>query len=150
MSVLVLIVLVLYCETALHCSGEWGGRQMWKCKMQVWPCLVFRFSWMSFSSCHPPLLRCRCVVRHCISYFRGIWELFAHQPEVLCTLGRMLEVASSSAAVTLQYASVCLGLLWGLPDVFLPPLCPLPSRACNTSQPCSTLAGLLPPYVRRC
>lgn len=150
MSVLVLIVLVLYCEAALHCSGEWGGRQMWKCKMQVWPCLVFGFSWMSFSSCHPPLLRCRCVVRHCISYFRGIWELFARQPEVLYTLCRMLEVASSSAAVTLQYASVCLGLLWGLPDVFLPPLCPLRSRACNTSQPCSTLAGLLPPYVRRC
>lgn len=120
---------------------------MWKSKMQAWPCLVFGFSWMSCPSCHPPPLCVRCVVKYWISYFRAIWELFAHQPEVLYTLGKMLEVASFTTAVTLQDASGCLGILWGLQDKFLPPLCPLPSRACNTSQSSSTFAG---PFASIC
>lgn len=97
----------------------------------------------------PPSTVChRCVVKYWISYFRAIWELFAHhRPEVLYTLLTMLEVASFTTAVTLQYASVCLGLLWGLQDKFLPPLCPLPSRACNTSQTSSTFAG---PFASIC
>lgn len=65
-----------------------------------------------------------------------------------CTpLGKILELASLSTAVALQYANACLSLLWGLQDVFPPPPCPLASVACNTLQPCSTFAG---PFASIC
>lgn len=53
----------------------------------------------------------------------------------------MLEVCSFSIAMRLQYIKACLGLLWGLQDVFPPASYPLLSRACNTSQARSTFAG---------
>lgn len=148
MSALVPIVLIFYCEAVFHCPGKWGGRQVWKCKMQGWPYLVFSVL-LDVTSLMPPpsTVHHRYVVKYWISYFWAIWELFIHQPEVLYTLGKMLEVASFATAVTLQCVSVCLGLLWGLQDVFLPPLWPLPSRACNTSQSGSTFAG---PFASIC
>lgn len=129
---------MLYECSGAHCSGFilwscasllWGVGRKAGVDMQDASMALFGF-WvlLNVMSLVPP----PSVVKYWINYFRAIWELFAHQPEVWYTLGKMLEVASLTTAVTLQYASVCLGVLWALQDVFLPPLCPLPSRACNT------------------
>lgn len=150
---------LLYECSGAHCSGF----ILWSCASLLWrvgrktgvempdaSMALFGF-WVLLdvaSLVAPPCaVHHRCVVKYCISYFRAIWELFARQPEVWYTLSKMLEVASFTTAMTLQYASVCLGLLWGLQDAFLPPLCPLPGRACNTSQSCSTFAG---PFASTC
>lgn len=91
-------------------------------------------------------VRCRCLdIAQVIS---EVSEKYVPISLKYCTSwGKMLEVASFSAAVTLQYANACLGLLWGLQDVFPPPPCLLLNRACNTSQPCSTFAG---PFASIC
>lgn len=145
-SALTLVVLVLCCEAMLPFSREQGGRQVWKRKMQVWPCLVFGLFSVSCPSCYPhPSIR-RSLL--CVVGIQILHKLCQRQLSEVsiglkyCTpWGKTLEVASFSGAVTLQHANACLGLLWGLQDVFPPPPCPLPSRACNTSQPRSTFAG---------
>lgn len=34
------------------------------------------------------VLHCRCLDKYFTSYFRGVWAVCAHQPEVLYTLGQ--------------------------------------------------------------
>lgn len=109
---------LLYECSGAHCSGF----ILWSCALLLWEVgrktgeempdasmALFGFwALLDVMSLVPPpsTVYHRRVVKYWISYFRAIWELFAHQPEVWYNLGKMLEVASFTTAVTLQYASV--------------------------------------------
>lgn len=68
--------------------------------------------------------------------------------------GKMLEVASFSTAVTLQYVTIMLTPVWvscGVCKMYcLLLLAPCPAELVTCCSHAAPLLGLLPPYVRRC
>lgn len=105
---------VLWCPlfwfyTVKLCFTAWGVGRKTGVEMQDAKMALFGF-WvlLDVTSLMPPTsaVHHRCVVKYWISYFWAIWELFAHQPEVLYTLAKMLEVVSFTTAVILQCAGV--------------------------------------------